>query len=218
MRLAKSVSRCDSPFENPVCRRGFSLVELLIVAALILIMFVMLHSRGSGSFQKSRKDECRLLMAEQFKALGNYAMDHDGRYPFVTNATTSDQALSLLVPTATTETRIFICPGSKDSALPEAAPFAGRRISYAYYMGLGTDVAATLPVTSDWQVGPGAKAVGDKVFSPDGKGTGSNHDKWGGNVLFTDGSVRFTPPVTKTALPLNSGTTLLNPVPDPKLP
>lgn len=206
------------PCEHRSWNQGFSLVELLIVAALILIMFVMLHTRGSGSFQKSRKDECRLLMAEQFKALNNFALDHDGRYPFVTNATTSDQALALLVPTATTETRIFICPGSKDSALPEAAPFAGRRISYAYYMGLGSGAGSPLPLTSDWQIAPGAKAIGDEVFSSNGKGAGSNHDKFGGNVLFTDGAVRFIPPVTKTVLPMNSGTTLLNPVPDSKLP
>lgn len=198
--------------------KGFSLIEMLIVAALILIMFVMLHSRGSGSFQKSRKDECRLLMAEQFKALNTFALDHDGRFPVASNAVTSDQALAMLVPTATTETRIFICPGSKDSALPEAMPFSGRRISYAYYMGLGNDVSSPLPLTSDWQIGPGAKLVGATVFSPDGKGAGSNHDKYGGNVLFTDGAVRFIPPVTGRDLPVNPGTRLLNPIPDTKLP
>ena len=30
---------------------------------------------------------------------------------------------------------MFICPGSKDSALPSGEPFRGRRISYAYLMG-----------------------------------------------------------------------------------
>ena len=206
----KSSCACDWRRNN-----AFSLVELLIVAALILIMFVMLHSRGSGSFQKSRKDECWQLMAAQFKALKNHALDHDGRYPLATNAVTSDQALSLLIPSATTETRIFICPGSSDSSLRDAVPFSGKRISYAYYMGLGTDASAVTPLTSDWQVGSLAKKVGDAVFSPDGKGPGSNHDKFGGNVLFLDGSVRFVPPISTVALPLGPGIVLLNPVPNP---
>jgi prepilin-type processing-associated H-X9-DG protein len=58
-----------------------------------------------------------------------------------------------------------------------------------------------------------AKAAGQNVFSTSGKPPGNNHEKNGGNVLFCDGHVEFTPPRAAFALPLGEGVVLLNPKP-----
>ncbi len=46
---------------------------------------------------------------------------------------------------------------------------------------------------SDRQVDTQSKAAGQAVFSSTGKPPGSNHDKYGGNLLFCDGHVELIP-------------------------
>ncbi|MBA4148237.1 MAG: type II secretion system protein [Verrucomicrobia bacterium] len=171
-------------------RRGFSLIELMITMALILIMAAMLAGRGSGSRQNRDLAKCEKNLQSIFTALTIYSSDNAGRYPFVSNAKTSEEPLSLLVPRSTTVTEMFICPGTKDSRLPEAEPFAKRRISYAYYMGWNKNAPDLAPLVSDRQVNPQPKRVGDKLFSGDGKDPGGNHHKYGGNVLFNSGEIQ----------------------------
>jgi prepilin-type processing-associated H-X9-DG protein len=107
---------------------------------------------------------------------------------------------------------VFICPGSKDSPLPAGESFLKRKISYAYYMGRGSNDAAQV-LLSDAQVNTNAKAAGQPAFSLTGKAPGNNHHKYGGNFLFGDGHMERTPPVVPFALGLTSGVVLLNPKP-----
>src|SRR5512139_445188 len=94
-------------------RRGFSLLELLLTAALILILFVMLYGHSSGSHQRRQKQACQQNLQTIYVALQIHAGDHDGWFPAKTNALTSEEPLSLLVPRYISVTRHFICPGSK---------------------------------------------------------------------------------------------------------
>ena len=64
---------------------------------------------------------------------------------------------------------------------------------------------------SDSQVDTQSKAAGQLVFSSTGKPPGNNHDKSGGNVLFSDGRVERTPPNAAFSLVLTQGVVLLNP-------
>ncbi|MGA9779035.1 MAG: type II secretion system protein [Verrucomicrobiia bacterium] len=199
-------------FGMPSARSGFSLVELLIVLALMIILTVMMWGFTAESHQHAAQRACQQNLEKIYVALQIYANDFDGKLPANTNATRSEEPLSLLVPRYTADTSIFICPGSKDSPLPSGRPFADRKISYAYYMGqrLGD---AQQPLMSDWQVNTLPKKVGDLAFSATGKPPGNNHYKYGGNFLFCDGHAELTPPALPFSPVTTNGVVLLNPKP-----
>jgi prepilin-type processing-associated H-X9-DG protein len=199
-------------FGMPCAGSGFSLVELLIVLALMIILTAMMWGFTSESHQHAAQRACQQNLEKIFVALQIYANDFDGKLPVNTNATRSEEPLSLLVPRYTADTSIFICPGSKDSPLPSGMPFANRKISYAYYMGqrLGD---AQQPLMSDWQVNTLAKKAGDLAFSATGKPPGNNHYKYGGNFLFSDGHAELTPPELAFSFVTTNGVVLLNPKP-----
>ena len=66
---------------------------------------------------------------------------------------------------------------------------------------------------SDRQINTLSKNTNDQVFSLNGRGPGNNHHKYGGNVLFLDGSVQDTPPNATFSLAFSNGIVLLNPKP-----
>jgi len=196
----------------PSARSGFSLIELVVVLALMIILTTMMWGFGSESRQHAAQRACRQNLEKIYVALQNYANDFSGRLPANTNAQTSEEPLSLLVPRYTVDTSIFICPGGKDSPLLSGVSFAGRKISYAYYMGqhLGD---AQQPLMSDRQVNTLPKKTGDPVFSTSGKPPGNNHHKYGGNFLFGDGHADLSPPQLAFSLVTTQGVVLLNPKP-----
>jgi len=191
---------------------GFSLLELLIVAALMVVMFVMLHGSGAQSFQQRQKQLCNKNLQSIFVALEIYANEHNGAFPVKAGAETAEAALAGLVPQYTSSTTYFICPGSKDEAIPNGESFEKRKISYAYYMGRRrTEIAELL--LSDEQVDALPKIKGRALFSPDGKGRGNNHHKYGGNLMFGDGRVETVSATAPYSLLIAPGVTLLNPRP-----
>lgn len=192
---------------------GFSYIELLISVAIIGVAYMMLLGPGSALGQSQSKARCAAQLRQLHQALTLFATEHDGAFPTAAGAATSDVPLSQLVPLYTSDTDVFICPGSKDSALPGAEPFAGRRISYAYYMGLRKDAPPRTPLVSDAQAGTDAKRAGEPLFSADGSAPGNKHRRYGGNVLFVDGSVETFDAMTPRDFPLPPGAALLNPKP-----
>ncbi len=191
---------------------GFSLVELLITLALVLILTTMYWGSSSRSNQRTQQKACQKNLQKVFIALEIYANDHAKNFPLVASARTSEEALDVLVPRYTADTATFICPGSKDSASPAGESFLKRRISYAYYMGRrSSDTAEAL--ISDKQVDTQSKTAGQQVFSITGKPPGNNHHKFGGNFLFCDGHMELTPARAPFSLGLTQGVVLLNPKP-----
>jgi len=191
---------------------GFSLLELVVTMALLIVIFVMLYSSGSKSYQRKQMKACAQNLQNIFVALQIYANEHDGAFPVAVGAKTSEEPLTLLVPQYTSRTSSFICPGSKDSPLPEGEPFGQRRISYAYYMGRqASETSAVL--MSDEQINDLPKTSATTVFSVSGDGPGSNHNKYGGNFLFCDGAVKASGPVEQHSIQQESGIVLLNPRP-----
>jgi prepilin-type N-terminal cleavage/methylation domain-containing protein len=193
-------------------RRGFSLIELLITLALMCVLTAMLYSFGSGSHQRSQQKLCADNLQKIYLALQIYSNDFKGALPWDTNAVTSEEVLSQLVPKYTADTSIFICPGGRDSEIPSGKPLSKCKISYAYYMGRRLDVPQD-PLMSDRQVNTEPKRAGEMVFSANGKPPGNNHHKYGGNFLLCDGSVEFSPPQLTFSLAGQPGVVLLNPKP-----
>ena len=144
-------------------------------------------------------------------ALSIYSADNKGNFPVMKGAETSESPLSLLVPRSTTVTEIFICPGSRDSKLPEGEPFTKRRISYAFYMGrMKTDGPGIL-LLSDRQINTLPKIKRQQMFSENGKKPGANHSKSGGNLLFCDGEFRSVKPRASRDYLFPTNVVLLNP-------
>jgi prepilin-type N-terminal cleavage/methylation domain-containing protein/prepilin-type processing-associated H-X9-DG protein len=193
-------------------RGGFSLIELLIVLALILILSTSYYSWGGRDEQLRQRHNCESNLQKIYIALQIYANDHAGTYPVVTNANKSEEPLALLVPRYDSDLSIFICPASGDSQLPPGASLLANRISYAYYMGLHSSDAQA-PLMSDAQVDTSPKNVGEMAFSATGRGPGNNHQKSGGNVLFGDGHAEFSRPAASFSLVYPQGVVLLNPKP-----
>lgn len=193
-------------------RHGFTLVELLVTLALMIVMSVMLYGFASASHQRSQKKLCADNLQKIYIALQIYANDFGGRLPSDTNAATSEPALNELVPKYTADTSIFICPGGRDSQIPSGEPLTKHKISYAYYMGRRLDAPQAF-LMSDRQVDTQPKVAGEYVFSPNGKSPGNNHHKYGGNFLLGDGSVLDSPARLTFSLPATPGVVLLNPKP-----
>jgi type II secretory pathway pseudopilin PulG len=189
---------------------GFSLTELVVILVLLVIFVVLGSSRFSASARQKGLAACQLNLQKVYLALNIYRSDN-GAFPFLKGASKSEEPLSLLVPKSTTVTEIFICPGSRDSRLPEGERFANRRISYAYYMGWATNDDPQEILVTDWQVNDAPKKRGQQLFSPDGKKPGNNHYAEGGNLLSIGGEITGSGnKALRDVLFLNS-VTLLNP-------
>jgi prepilin-type N-terminal cleavage/methylation domain-containing protein/prepilin-type processing-associated H-X9-DG protein len=197
-------------------RTGFSLIELLITVALIAVLSAMMFGFASSRHQRTQKQLCADNLQKIYLSLQIYANDYKGALPEYANAQTAEEPLNELVPKYTTDTSIFICPGGRDSEIPAGEPLTRHKISYAYYMGRQLNAspdAAPVVLLSDRQVNTEPKTAGEFVFSPDGKAPGNNHNKFGGNFLFSDGSVQPGDPRLTFSLAVPPGVVLLNPKP-----
>ena len=205
------------PFEREAnAPGGFSLIELLITLALMVVLTTMMWGFASAKHQRNQKQLCADNLQKIYLAMQIYANDFGGKLPQNTNAVTSEEVLDQLVPRYTADTAIFICPGGRDSEIPSGEPLSQHKISYAYYMGyrLATNADATpFVLLSDRQVNTEPKRAGEFAFSPNGKSPGNNHHKYGGNFLFSDGSVQASGPQLAFSLAFTPDVVLLNPKP-----
>ncbi len=192
-------------------RGAFSLLELLCTVAILLILTVIMTTHGQASAAKKKRVGCEANLEKISLALNLYQNDNHGAYPSLTTASNSESVLSMLVPQDTAETAIFICPGSDDKELAEGQGFNGETISYAYYMGRGSNDDPGSVIITDRQVNDSSKTAGQPIFSATGKPPGNNHGKTGGNLLLLNGTVQFSLPSAERDLLLNGRLRLLNP-------
>jgi len=186
---------------------------MLITLALIIIMAVMLHGFGSRSNQQRQMKSCQKNLQTIYVALEIFANENNGLFPVQAGAQTSEEPLSVLVPRYTVASEVFVCPGSKDSSLPTAEPFARRKISYAYFMGRASTNDPGDLLMTDRQIDTQPKAKGSPMFSSDGSAPGNNHHKYGGNYLFVDGRLEQSAALAQFPVTTPPGVVLLNPKP-----
>jgi prepilin-type N-terminal cleavage/methylation domain-containing protein len=190
---------------------AFSLIELLVVLAVILILTTMYWNHGP-----SKRDidlgSCRQNLEKIYLAMLIYTHDNADKYPVSTNAVTSEDALALLVPHYTSDTAIFVCPASGKSPLTPDKPFREGKISFAYYMGRRASESDKV-LMSDEQINTSSKSKGSTVFSETGRPPGNNHGKDGGNFMMGDGSVISSTANAPFSLSVTPPIVLLNPKP-----
>ena len=189
---------------------GFKLLELLLVVAILAVVFIMYMSWAGKGGRTSERKACAKNLQRTHIAMDTYAAEHAGKYPDVTGALTSAEALDALLPKYTVDASGFICPASKDSAPPSGASIAKHKISYSYYMGRRKTESAEALLT-DRQVNTLSKNPGQFLFSTNSKAPGNNHGQAGGNILFIDGRVEWSGPAASFPLVLTPGVVLLNP-------
>jgi len=192
-------------------KAAFSLIELLAVMA-VLILLMTLYWHHGPSKREVALSACRQNLEKAYLALQIYSRDNGEKYPVVTNAVTSEQALAPLVPRYTSDTAVFICPSVGESSLPAGKSFAEWKISYAYYMGRRASETDRV-LMSDAQVNTASKGAGATVFSESGRPPGNNHGKGGGNFLMGDGSVTSTTGPAQFPITVQPPVVLLNPKP-----
>jgi prepilin-type N-terminal cleavage/methylation domain-containing protein/prepilin-type processing-associated H-X9-DG protein len=188
---------------------GFSLLELLVVLAIIVILTTLYWGSNSGSRQKQMQVQCENNLQKIYIALELFANEHELKFPEKPGARISAEPLDSLVPRYTSDTSLFICPASKDGPLG-TGELQKQKISYAYYMGWHSKESND-PLMSDKQVNTQSKIIGQPVFSTNGQAPGNNHGKDGGNVLFCDGHVQASPPQAAFLLTPKQSIVLLNP-------
>lgn len=205
--------------------RGFTLVELLVVMAIISIMAGMLMPQIGQSMEKMRRVACGNNLRQIGMALRAYVQDNEGRYPFTGSAGDSaNKHFALMFPRWINKEAVFTCR----SAAPRGYraddvtdPQGSTRTEtlkpgencYAYAFGLGG------PNTEDWPLACDQLADVSVTAQKWAKlGVGSNHGDEGGNALYMDGHVDFLPagaqggwPAKKAKLQAMLGSKLCDP-------
>jgi prepilin-type N-terminal cleavage/methylation domain-containing protein/prepilin-type processing-associated H-X9-DG protein len=178
-------------------RSGFTLMELLIVIAIIGVLAAILLPGLARSRESARRASCAAGLSQIGMGLHMYADEHDRQFPWSGGGNNADSLIYFFPRYGLSENN-FICPSDGDNGLRELdgnKPYRGLdtrlehslslRASYDYF-GAYTNAPLTLPpvqavgfprVPIMWDKGAEARA-------------GDNHI-WGSNVLWMDGSVEF---------------------------
>ena len=96
--------------------RGLTMMELLLVIAIIAILAAILFPVFARAREKTRSHSCLMNLANIAIALRSYAHDHEGWYP------PAEDDLSPLMPRYITFEQVFLCPSSPTGQIPMGAP------------------------------------------------------------------------------------------------
>ena len=149
-------------------KNGFTLLELLIVIAIIGIIIISLSPFVKRTREQSRRFECANNLRMIATALYKYAIDNKGQFPV---------NLSDLYPKHIDDVKYFTCPSDVDAS----------EISQG---GLDIDTTTSYVFAAGWDMKDPLDTVlvSDKnyILQKD-----TNHRAVGGNVLYLGGKVSW---------------------------
>ena len=163
-------------------KKGFTLIELMLVISIIAILAGMLLPVIVKAREQSRRVSCMSNLRQIGVACHIYASDWAERLPNPPGATTLTVA-DMLVSNGYMESgSIFRCPSSSDKMLLQP-PFATTNVSYFYVPAMTESEAnQDSPMWADqWTAGANRWQTWD------------NHGADGGNVVFVYGNVHWEP-------------------------
>ena len=203
-------------------RKAYTLVELCVVLAIVVVLSLMLFGVFSRVREKSRQATCQSNLHQIYLALSQYVADNDNHFP---NDLGWSDSLSVYIKTQD----VFVCPSIPRPFPPElTAAAADRRVDYTYARGWvngltflpsssglptpvlsGLNEATTLqmsrlPIISEILI-PGyfedvplprgaACGLTDATGTPQLISQRATHHNGGFNQLFYDGQVIWTSP------------------------
>lgn len=157
--------------------KGFTLVEILIVIAIIAMLAAMLLPALSGARERARRTTCLNNLKQIFAAFEMYAEDYYENYP-------ADEVAiySTIYPDLIKTPHTFWCPStiSRGVRAPDRIDATNWNNSYAFVFGLTTsnNCPSPVPVISDKGIFAGSSAdYGNHVY--------------GMNVAYLDGSTMW---------------------------
>jgi prepilin-type N-terminal cleavage/methylation domain-containing protein len=102
------------------CRhRGFTLAELLVSVAVVLVLAVVLGTVGAWMMSRARETGCVYHIRSQLVGLLALSSDHGRRYYWPAADTAADNAPEFLYPDYVGSLETFICPATKNRIRPE---------------------------------------------------------------------------------------------------
>ncbi len=137
MMLSRNISRKgDLVNQN---RKSFTLTEMLVVMAIILMLAFLLYPATMRAIKKGEEIQCTNNLKQLSYALTVYLQDY-GMYPESVRYAPSGEGGSIvdaLTSYINGQHKIFICPSTEE-------PFKVNELSYVYHEGIEGNV------TDDW--------------------------------------------------------------------
>ena len=212
-------------------RKAYTLVELCVVLAIVVVLSLLLFGVFSRVREKSRRAICQSNLYQIYFALTQYVADNDNHFP---NGLRWSESLSTYIKTQ----NVFVCPSIPRPFPPELAPY-DKGVDYRYAIGWinalkflpskgglptpvfsGLNEAVTLqmsriPVISEIPMSgyveevplPRGAACGitDAIGTPKLMSQWATYHNGGSNQLFYDGQVVWMSPQRAAQVECDSG-------------
>ena len=100
--------------------RGFTLVEILVVIAIMCVLFALLFPVIVGAVEVARRAACLCNLRNIAVGAFGYASDFTGHVPVTPPNNKWCDDMRLFYPTYVEELRVFVCPSTTDTVTTSA--------------------------------------------------------------------------------------------------
>ncbi len=163
-------------------KQGFTLMELLVVMAIMAALAALLLPALGRAREKGRRTICIANLKQIGMAIHMYAEDYYERFPGNGVEDTGSSEMGFLFPRYINASPVWDCPGDKKSSFATISNHLLSNSSYAYddeHLE-SEDLDIKLALAAD-------RGVSKTLIKK------SNHSIEGVNVLYVDGAARWVP-------------------------